>query len=531
MKKNDTITCEILVTSDLHGHIQPVDYRTREMSHQGLARIATLIHKERLHTPELLLIDNGDLIQGTPLAYYSATQGKEDQHPAISALNELRYDAAVFGNHEFNFGMDVLDKAVQDSSFPWLSAGITDKDTGEPAFGKPYIVKWIDQKIKVVVLGVTTHYIPNWENSLHLQGLEFHDALESVKRWCADIRTDEQPDLLVVAYHGGFERDLQTGEPTERQTGENQGYAMCMEIEGLDVLITGHQHRSITSEINGVTVIQPSFNGQALGKITATFTEENGKWRLQDKQAELLSVDSSIAVDERIIELTSAVEAKTQVWLDYTVGQVQGDLSITSAAECRLADHPFIEFMNKVQMEAAGVDISTAPLLRNECRGFDQTITRRDILANFIYPNTLTVLRLKGRDIRQALEQTANYFQIGEDGQLEINPAYIEPKPQHYNYDMWEGIEYILDIARPVGERVTLLNYHGKPLDNDGDYDVVMNNYRAVGGGDYEMYPGKPIIKEILIDISEIVTHYIEQKGHIEATCDGNWRVIVGTDE
>jgi 2',3'-cyclic-nucleotide 2'-phosphodiesterase/3'-nucleotidase len=528
MNSNKTIVCEILVTSDLHGHIQPVDYRTREMRHQGLAQIATLIHRERLHTPELLLIDNGDLIQGTPLAYYSATHGKENHNPAIAVLNELQYDAAILGNHEFNFGLELLGKAVQDSHFPWLSAGITHSGTHEPAFGKPYIVKWIDNQIKVVILGVSTHYIPHWENPLHLQGLAFHDALETVKSWCATIRAEEQPDLLAVAYHGGFERDLQSGEPAERLTGENQGYAMCMEVEGLDVLITGHQHRSITGEINGVTVIQPGSGGQALGKITAAFSQENGKWRLQHKEAELLAVDDTVAVDERIVELTRTVEAETQVWLDYTVGTVHGDLSISSAAECRKADHPFIEFMNKVQMEAAGVDISTAALLSNECRGFSQTITRRDVLSNFIYPNTLTVLRLTGSDIRQALEQTANYFQIDEDGQLEINPAYIEPKPQHYNYDMWEGIEYVLDIARPVGERVTLLNYHGRPLEEDGDYDVVMNNYRASGGGDYEMYQGKPIIKEIDIDMSEIATHYIEKRRHLEATCDQNWRVIVG---
>lgn len=142
-------------------------------------------------------------------------------------------------------------------------------------------------------------------------------------------------------------------------------------------------------------------------------------------------------------------------------------------------------------------------------QGVGTTTRRRDILSNFIYPNTLTVLGLKGRDIRAALVQTANYFQISADGELAINTAYIDPKPQHYNYDMWEGIEYVLDIDRPVGERVTLLNYHGQSLEDDGDYDVVMNNYRGSGGGDYEMYQGKPVIKEIDIDMSEIVTHYM----------------------
>ncbi|ETT67881.1 bifunctional metallophosphatase/5'-nucleotidase [Paenibacillus odorifer] len=525
MNKENSITCEILVTSDLHGHFGPVDYRTGEKRPAGLATIATLIKQERSHTPELILIDNGDLIQGTPLTYYAATHYSNELNPGIAALNELNYDAAIIGNHEFNFGKTLLNKAVQDSRFPWLSAGIIDNTTNQPAFGKPYIIKWVD-KIKVAVLGVTTHYIPHWENPSHIEGLQFEDSLETVKHWCAIIRAEEQPDLLVVAYHGGFERDLSSGEPVERLTGENQAYAMCTEVEGIDVLITGHQHRSIAGELNGVTIIQPGCNGLSLGKISVIFQKENTHWKIQRKHAELLTVNETTAADDVILELNSTLESETQTWLDERIGTVIGDLSISSADECRLADHPFIEFMNKVQMEAAGVDISTAALLSNDCKGFSETITRRDILSNFIYPNTLTVLRLTGQDIREALEQTANYFQQVENGIIAVNPAYIEPKPQHYNYDMWEGIQYELDTARPAGERVLHLLYRGQPIEDSKEYEVVMNNYRASGGGDYEMYKGKPIVQEIMIDISEIVTDYIEKHGQIEATCDHNWRVV-----
>lgn len=526
MTKNKPITCTILFTSDLHGHIHPIDYRTGETKHEGLAVLSSLIKKERLHSPNLILVDNGDLIQGTPLAYYAATHCNTGLNPAIAALNELKYDAAIIGNHEFNFGLQFLQKAVRDSDFPWLSAGIIDSATNKPAFGKPYIIKTIENDIKVAILGVTTHYIPHWENPAHIQGLQFHDALETVKRWCAMIRAEEQPDLLIVAYHGGFERDLLSGEAVERLTGENQAYAMCTEVEGIDVLITGHQHRTLTDEINGVTIIQPGCNGTAIGKISITFTKENEQWTIQKKHTELIAASEAMSVDETIVELSRDIETETEIWLDESVGTVIGDLSISSAAECRLADHPFIEFINKVQMEAAGVDISTAALLSNECRGFGATITRRDILSNFIYPNTLTVLRLTGKDIREALEQSANYFQYGASGHLEINPAYIEPKPQHYNYDMWEGIQYELHVARPAGQRVLHLMYQGQPVEDSKEYDVVMNNYRASGGGDFEMYKGKPVIKEITTDMSEIVTAYIEQRGRIEATCDHNWKVV-----
>lgn len=526
MEKSHVFTCEIMVTSDIHGHIRPIDYRTKEERHSGLAKLATLIKRKREQAPELLLIDNGDVIQGTPLAYFAATTGKRQLNPAIAALNELQYDAAVLGNHEFNYGQELLRKAVADSAFPWLSAGITNSGTNEPAFGKPYLVKMLNKDIKVAILGVTTHYIPNWENPAHISGLAFHNAMDTVKAWVAHIRRKENPDLLVIAYHGGFECDLQSGEPVEKLTGENQAYAMCSQVEGIDVLITGHQHRSIAGSVGGVTVIQPGFNGQAIGLISVTFHKEQGAWTIVEKKAELLKADETVAADQAIMKLTERAEAETQSWLDQPIGQVAGDMTIANALQCRSADHPFIEFMNKVQMDAAGVELSNAALLNNDSEGFGEQITMRDILTNFMYPNTLTVLRLKGEDIRAALELTAAYFQVQPDGSLGVNPAYIEPKAQHYNYDMWEGIEYELNAARPIGERVVKLNRKGQPVGADDEFDVVMNNYRAAGGGDYAMYQGKQVVREITIDMAELVASYILRRGVIEATCDRNWRVV-----
>lgn len=520
-------TCEMMVTSDIHGYIQPVEYRTREERHAGLSKIATLIKETRKKSPELLLVDNGDLLQGTPFAYYAATAGQHRLNPAIAAMNELRYDAAVLGNHEFNYGWELLAKAVGDSSFPWLSAGIVNRETKEPVFGKPYIVKTLGPNIKVVILGVTTHYIPNWENPKHIKGLEFQDALETVKQWAAYIRKEEQPDLLVVSYHGGFERDLSSGEPAEKLTGENQAYAMCMEVEGIDVLITGHQHRFIAGEVNGVTVIQPGCNGQAVGKISVAFQKTASGWMIARKQAELLGIDGAVASDPAIMSLTGEAEEATQTWLDQTIGHIRGDMTITDPLLCRSADHPFIAFMNRVQMDAAGVDISNAALLNNESEGFRGEVTMRDILANFMYPNTLTVLRLRGEDIRAALEQTAAYFQADSNGALGVNPAYLEPKLQHYNYDMWEGIEYELNAAKPIGQRVTRLTRNGLPLRGDEWFDVVMNNYRAAGGGDYEMYQGKQTVREVQIDMAELVAAYLQKHGVVEAVCNHNWQVVL----
>jgi 2',3'-cyclic-nucleotide 2'-phosphodiesterase/3'-nucleotidase len=191
---------------------------------------ANLINEEKKIADYTMLIDNGDVIQGTPLTYYFAKFLPAKKNPMISILNFLHYDAAVIGNHEFNYGMSLLNKSVNESNFPWISANIIDEEKNQPAFGPPYFIKNFPNGLRIAVLGVTTHYIPNWENPSHIKGLKFEDAFETAKKWGKYIRENENYDLLVVSYHGGFERDLSSGEPTESLTGENQGYQICHDI-------------------------------------------------------------------------------------------------------------------------------------------------------------------------------------------------------------------------------------------------------------------------------------------------------------
>jgi 2',3'-cyclic-nucleotide 2'-phosphodiesterase/3'-nucleotidase len=521
----ETIT--LLATSDIHGHIHPTDYRNEGERNLGLAKLAIVIEEERRRNPSLLLIDNGDLLQGTPLTYHYAKYDRTGVHPMAAALNHLRYDAAVIGNHEFNYGAELLRRAVSDSEFPWLSANITDVETNEPAFGKPYLIKEIGNKIKVAVLGLTTHYVPNWEHPAHIKEFRFHDALESAKAWVSYIRRMENPDVMVVSYHGGFERDLETGEAAEALTGENQGYEICKAVEGIDVLLTGHQHRALTGEVNGVTVLQPSFNGQAIGKVGIVLEERNGKWSIERKTAELLVPDSSMCADKEMIALSADQEQRTQQWLDQPIGTVTGQMTLVDPLEARTRDNPFVEFINRVQMETAGVSISNTALFTDDSPGFHEEITMRDIESNYIYPNTLKVLRVTGQDIKDALEKSAGYFEVTGSGHLTVNPAYIEPKPQHYNYDMWEGIDYEIKVSNPIGQRLVKLNYEGRPIGMNEEFDVVMNSYRSSGGGDYEMFKGKQVVKEIQTDMTEIIADYILQRRTIHASCDHNWKVVI----
>lgn len=516
----------ILETSDLHGNMLPIHYANNRPNDVGLSKIASLIGAEREKEAHVIVIDNGDLIQGTPLAYHHARLDNKPVNPMVLGLNYLNYDAAVIGNHEFNYGMDVLKKAIGESNFPWLCANIVNNETGDPFFGQPYLIKEMPDRVRVGILGLTTPYIPNWEDPKHIAGLRFEDPIATARTWIKVLKERERVDVVVVAYHGGFERDIVTGEPTEPLTGENQGYQLCKEVEGIDVLLTGHQHRSIAgASINGVTIVQPGTAGVTLGKVDIVLEQVEGSWRVTSKQSELLTV-VNVEADMNLIEQIGSYEAKTQLWLDQPIGKLTGDMLVTDPMQIRTQDNALIEFINKVQMELSGAPISNTALFDNVSPGFPSDITMRDIVSNYIYPNTLKVIRISGQDIKDALEQSAEYFELAENGEVRVSKSFMEPKPAHYNYDMWEGISYTLNISRPVGDRVVQLDFEGEPINLHASFDVVMNNYRAAGGGNYAMFQDKPVIKDIPTDVAELLAGYIMERGTIEASVNHNWKVI-----
>lgn len=525
--------CEVVLmeTSDLHGFILPGSYATRSGVPYGLARTASIIKEIRRTYPHTLLIDNGDCLQGTPLTYYHAKVNSLLPNPVIACLNELRYDAAVPGNHEFNYGLSYLRNAVEASDFPWLSANIVDAATGQPAFGMPYRIYEMENGVRIGVLGLTTSYIPAWEQPQHITGLLFEDPVSTAQKWVSVMRTVEKADIIVVSYHGGFERDPETGLPTEPLTGENVGYALCEQVEGIDVLLTGHQHRAIENcSIHGVCVVQPGNEGRYLGKITLLLERHPEGWSVARSKSELISA-AEYEPDQTIQQLVGEIEELTQTWLDQPFGFVDGDMTVRSHAAARLKEHPLIEFIHRVQMDSSGAELSAAALFDNVSPGFGEVITMREIVSNYIYPNTLKVLRVPVADIRAALEQSAEYFTLNAEGYITVNPAFLSPKPQHFNYDMWEGIEYELDISKPAGQRVTMLQRNGQPLDADKEYDVVMNNYRAAGGGNFAMFQDKPVVKDIPTDMVELIADYISTRGRITAGVNHNWRVVGGLTE
>ncbi|MDD3223184.1 MAG: bifunctional UDP-sugar hydrolase/5'-nucleotidase [Clostridium sp.] len=515
----------ILETSDVHGSILPIDYSNNEKTQNGMSILSTIIKRERKNNENVILIDNGDVLEGTPFTYYYAKFSKGKQNPIIDVLNYLKYDAVVIGNHEFNYGMALLKTSMETSKFPWLSANILDKKTAKPAFGKPYIIKKL-RGIKIGILGLTTKYIPNWENPDIIKDLNFEDAVVEAQKWVDILKNKEKADIVIVSYHGGFERNIDTGKQEEELTGENEGYEICSKVKGIDVLLTGHQHRYIENKsINGVTVIQPGSNAKALGKVEIDLTNCSGEVKIINKKSKLIYIKNETS-DIKVEQIVDDMEKETQKWLDKSIGKIKGDMEIHDCLKTRTKDNAMIEFVNKVQMESSGAKISNTALFDNNSKGFKNEVTMRDVVLNYIYPNTLKVIRIKGSDIRKALEKSASFFEMYNGNNIKINTEFTDPKPQYYNYDMWEGIEYEINISRPFGKRITKLNYKGKPIENGKNYDVVMNNYRAGGGGNFSMFKNKPIVKDIPIDMSELIADYIIKRGTIEASVNNNWRIV-----
>ncbi|MGC8611971.1 MAG: bifunctional metallophosphatase/5'-nucleotidase [Mesoaciditoga sp.] len=511
-------TLTILETTDLHGHIYPVDYSNNATTNYGLARLATLIQKIKAQNPNVLLFDDGDLIQGSPLEYYHAAIDNAGIDPMIAVMNYLGYDAMTLGNHEFNYGQSVLRKVISEAKFPITSANIVNSETMKPEYGDGYVIFNMKDGPKVGYIALTTKYIPNWEEPSHIKGLDFLDAVQTAQEY-VDLLKSQGVDVIIIGYHGGLERNPSNGQPTEELTGENEGYAIATQVKGISALLLGHQHLSYAIKIGNLPVVMASYWGKALGKITLNLNNENGKWVVVSSEATLISANN-VTPDATVMKLVQKDEDATQKWLDQPLGQSLGDFYVSNPMYARMRDNPLIQFVNTVQMYYTGARISSTALFNNDIRGWKKgPVTMRDVMAVYIYPNTLNVIEVSGKDLKDALEQSASYFTF-DNGKVGVS------KMPGYNYDMYEGISYIIDLTKPVGSRIVWLAYDGKPISYSATYDIVLNNYRSGGGGNYMMFKGKPVVKSVMMEVSELMADYIRNNGYICPAVDQNWEVI-----
>ncbi|KID41136.1 bifunctional metallophosphatase/5'-nucleotidase [Fructilactobacillus fructivorans] len=509
---------KILCTSDIHGYLAPTNYvKPNENMPFGLEKAATTIKQEQKDSDHTLILDDGDFLEGSPLAYYSAEVVKHPSaKPINAAYDTINYDFGSLGNHEFNYGQAYLKDTIQNTKRQFVCANILNKN-GEPAFGKPYAIKDFGD-LKVGVLGLTTQAINQWENKANVKGLQFKSGLETAQKYVPIMK--KEADIIVVLYHGGFERD-KAGKLSEKFTGENESYQILEQVPGIDALVTGHQHRKLANHLFGVPYVQPGHRGNYVGKITLDIDDDK---KVTDSDAKLISTAQNKPY-QPTKNIVDPIDQQVERWLSKPLSKINGSLRYKDPFKVRTQGSSFINFIQRVQMETMGVDISATALFTDEAHGFENPITMRNIITNYVYPNTLAVLNITGKDLKAALEKTAEYFAL-KDKQIIVNPAYSYPKHRDYNYDMYAGIDYTIDVSKPVGSRITNLTYHGRPVKDQQPLKIVLNAYRAVGGGHYSMYDESKIVSYNTITMSNLIAKYLQSHPIIDANNRQNFKVI-----
>lgn len=499
----------IIATSDVHGTVLPTQYSNGLSINQGIARLSTLI--QSLRDGNTLLVDNGDAIQGSPLTRHHYRFYPAEINPMTKAMKQLKYDYINLGNHDFNYGQEALNLHLEQLGVPCLCANV--KKGGIP-FGVSYAVQTVDD-VKLAFFGIVTSYTPNWESKENIEGLEFMDAYESAKKTVEYLKKFEQPDYIICLYHGGFERDLTTGELLEEDRGENQGYRILKEIRDIDILISGHQHRSLSGKLFNTIYTQTMDKGKEVALIDI-YPENH--------HIESHILQNDMKADPQFESLIEKEEEETQQWLDTVVGESKVDLSIQDTFKTRLEKAPIVTFINKIQMETTGAQLASSSIYDGAI-GFGKTITMRDIVSTYIYDNTVVVKELTGKQLKEYLEKCASYWTLkGND--IQISPNFIYPKLMHYNYDMVDGIDYTIDLSMPVGERITQLIYQGNDIQPEDHFTIALNSYRAAGGGDFDMIKDAKVIQNQGIDFTDLVSNYLEKNPCIDFTPYQNIHLI-----
>jgi 2',3'-cyclic-nucleotide 2'-phosphodiesterase/3'-nucleotidase len=511
----------VLGTTDLHGNLFPVDYYTDKPDNRGLAKIATLIKQTRKENPNVLLIDSGDTIQGTPLEYYHNKKNNGPADPMMLAMNALNYDAMTVGNHEYNFGLKVLEKARGEARFPWLSANTYALGTNQNHY-QPYLIKEI-AGVRIGVLGLTTPGIPNWENAPNFAGLEFREPLPEARKWVGILREKERADVVIIAMHMGLERDLRTGELNPGQVAnENQAIAIAQQVPGIDLIFMGHTHRDLPSVvINGVQLIQANYWGRQLARVDMYLENTGARWQMVARAARTIATDERVAPDAELLKLGGPYDRETQAWLARAIGGSQADLT---AAEARFRDTAILDLIQRVQLEAGQADVSMAAVFNSEARIAKGPVTVRDIAGLYVYENTLVVLEVTGQQLIDALEHSAKYFRPYEPGKAAAD--LVDEKIPAYNFDIAEGVSYVLNLAKPVGQRIENLQFRGQPLSPTQKLRLATNNYRVNGGGGYTMYKDAPVVYRSSEEIRELIIDWVERHKNIPTAPTNNWRIV-----
>ncbi|KAB1137413.1 bifunctional metallophosphatase/5'-nucleotidase [Micromonospora sp. DT46] len=545
----------ILGTSDTHGNVYNWDYYSDaeydDSKHNdvGVAKLAALVKQIRAERrgKATLVLDAGDTIQGTPLATFYAKQEPITTtgatHPMANAMNVLGYDAVTLGNHEFNYGLPLLAKWISQLGFPALAANAVNVATGKPAF-LPYVIKKVDvgfaaPPLRVGILGLTNPGSAIWDRANVEGKLRFDDMIATAAKYVPIMRA-RGADIVLISAHGG---DSGTSSYGPELPIENPTALIAQQVPGIDAILFGHAHaevaeKFVANEQTGEQVLltEPSKWGQRLSRMDFTLARDRGRWKITKKSAALLNTNT-VVEDPKVLAAVRAQHQKTVAYVNQVVARSTVELS---AAESRYRDTPILDFINHVQTEVvgealAGTAYADLPVL-SIAAPFSRTavfpagdVKIRDVAGLYVFDNTLEAVVLSGAEVRAYLEYSAKYFRTLAPG-APVDPATIsDPAVPDYNYDVFSGLDYDIDISKPVGQRVTRLVLPGTdtPVADNAQFVVAVNNYRRSGGGNFpgivktQVYNEQQEIRQLLID-------WAQAKGTIDPAdfYQPNWRLV-----
>ena len=550
---NKTIRLTVIETSDVHGHFFPYDFMENRPLSGTLARANSYIQRIRQEKENnLLLLDNGDILQGQPCVYWSNYVMPDDENLAASVINYMKYDAETVGNHDIEPGHKVYDKWLREVRCPVLGANVVAdrQPAAEHLNGRPAAVydglhpysTHYRNGVKICVLGMLTPTIPHWLNKSIWKGMEFEEMVACARKWVAYIQKYEKPDLLFGLFHSG--RD--GGIVDDRGAEENATAAVAREVPGFDIIFFGHDHQVhnewITSKDGRkVLIIDPSCYVQNVARADIELTFTNGHLTRKDIRGEIVSVKDE-EVDQQMVSYFQPTIEQIKQYVSRRIGRFENPIY---TRDSYFGNSAFTDLIHNLQLQISGADISfNAPL------SFNTTIkagdvTQADMFKLYRFENLLYVLRMTGEEVRKHLEFSydmwTNTMTSPEDHALRLNNSYKGDQQRTgfeyytFNFDSACGIDYEVDLTKPDGQKVSIKRLsNGEPFYENKWYRVVMNSYRANGGGELLTH-GAGIPKDSLesrvlfhteLDQRHYLTEEIRRMGTINPQANKNWRFV-----
>ena len=550
----------IMGTSDLHTNVVNWDYY-KDATYSdsagnavGLARVASAVKQIRADRgrERTLLFDAGDTIQGTPLGFYYATVEPVTEsgalHPMAAQMNALEYDAVALGNHEFNYGLDFLDNWISQMDAPVLAANAVYAGTKVPRY-TPYTITSMKvakghPPVKVGVLGLTNPGVVIWDKANVSGKVEVLDLVETAKRWVPVMKA-EGAHIIVVSAHSGESGTSSYGPDLPI---ENAAKLVAEQVPGVDVILFGHAHAEIPERLvknlaTGAEVImsEPKNWGQRLSVFDLDLEFVRGKWGVIGHSAYLLNTNT-VVDDPAFVAL---VRDQHDAVVKYMNTPVANSTEAMSAAEACWKDTAILDYVNEVQTATvaaavAGTPEASLPIISiaapfNRAASFPAgPVTIKDVAGLYIYDNTLMASVLTGAQIKDYLEFSAEYFKVvAPDAPVDPAAWTNAPTPRaaftpDYNYDQFSGVEYTIDISKPIGQRISALTYNGAPVADDEQFLVAINNYRQSGGGGFPHIASAPVVYNAQVAIREAIVAYASAQGTIDPATFHvvNWRLI-----